>query len=355
MKAVVKTDLGPGVQILDRPVPEIGPEDVLLRVEAACICGSDLGFYAGGAELEGVLCPPVILGHEFAGVVERVGAAVTDWKPGDRAVSENTGHVCGKCPSCERGDYLLCPERKGIGYGMDGGFADYVRIPGDILKKYPNCLLPIPEGLSFEEAAMLDPASNAYRAVVEDARLLPGETVAVLGAGALGLFAVQMGRIAGAANVICISGARDEHTRLPLAKRLGATHTLVTTDPELERKVAEIAGADGVALAVECAGPAQAVRQALRLVRNGGTVVKVGMNSGVYGDSLDILSQRGITLKGHMGYDAAANRNVLNLMRQGALQTKPLITHRLPVTEFETGIELLRQRNAIKVILYPER
>jgi len=117
----------------------------------------------------------VVLGHEFAGVVARVGAKVSAWRPGDRVVSDNTGHVCGVCYSCSIGDYLLCPERRGLGYGMDGGFTKYVRIDGDLLKRVPNTLFHIPEDVPFAHAAILDPAANAYRAVIQEGGILPGK------------------------------------------------------------------------------------------------------------------------------------------------------------------------------------
>jgi len=167
MKALVKYGFGKGeTEIRDVPIPEISDDDLLIEVKAAGICGSDLAFDDGGHE--NLLNPPVILGHEFSGVISKIGKNIKDWKIGDRVVSENTGYICGKCYSCSIADYLSCPDRLGIGYGMDGGFTNFVKINGSILKRMPTCLFGIPETISFKEAAILDPCCNAYKAVVQE-------------------------------------------------------------------------------------------------------------------------------------------------------------------------------------------
>ena len=186
MKAVVKYGYGPReTELRDVPIPEIGDDDLLVEVKAAGVCGSDIAFDDG--HHKEILFPPVVLGHEFSGVVAKVGKNVTEWKVGDRVVSDNTGEVCGHCYACNTADYLSCPERKGIGYGMDGGFTNYVKILGKTLARVPNSLMRIPDCMSFEEAAILDPACNGYMAVVQEAKVMPGDFVAVFGVGALGL------------------------------------------------------------------------------------------------------------------------------------------------------------------------
>ena len=208
MLALVKCAEGRGnLELREVPEPAVGEADVLIEVKAAGICGSDIGF--ADEERMAILHPPVVLGHEFAGVVAAVGRKVTAWKVGDPVVSDNTGRVCGTCYACSVGDYLLCPDRLGLGYGMDGGFTRYVRIEGDLLARVPNTLFRIPSGVPFEHAALLDPAANAYRAVVQEGRLLPGEVVAVFGVGALGQFSIQMARIAGASEIVAIGLSAD--------------------------------------------------------------------------------------------------------------------------------------------------
>ena len=139
-------------------MPDVGPGDVLIEIRAAGICGSDIGFYDGVHEE--VCRPPVVLGHEFAGVISRVGPGVKGWEPGDRVVSDNTGYICGTCHACSTANYLLCPEHRGLGYGMDGGFTRFVKINGSLLSRIPNTLFRIPKDIPFEHAAILDPAGQ---------------------------------------------------------------------------------------------------------------------------------------------------------------------------------------------------
>ena len=194
MLALVKYGKGPKeTELRDVPVPEIGEDDLLIEVKAAGICGSDIA-YDNGDHPDHLNCP-VVLGHEFSGVVSKIGANVKDWKVGDRVVSDNTGYVCGKCFACTTGQYLSCPDRKGLGYGMDGGFTDYVKITGSLLSKNPNTLFRIPEGVSFDEAAILDPICNAYKAIVQESRIMPGEDIVVFGVGPLGLFSIQIAKV----------------------------------------------------------------------------------------------------------------------------------------------------------------
>ena len=178
MKAVVKYGFGPReTELRDVPIPEIGDDDLLIEVKAAGVCGSDIAFDDGGHKE--ILNPPVVLGHEFSGMVCKVGKNVTKWKVGDRVMSDNTGEVCGECYACNTADFLSCPERKGIGYGMDGGFTNYVKILGKTLARVPHSLMRIPDCMSYEEAAIMDPACNGYMAVVQEAKVMPGDFVAL--------------------------------------------------------------------------------------------------------------------------------------------------------------------------------
>ena len=352
MKALVKYGYGKGeTELREVPVPEIGDEDILIRVKAAGICGSDIAFDNGGHE--NLLNPPVILGHEFSGVIEKTGKNVKDWKAGDRVVSENTGYVCGKCYSCSTAGYLSCPERLGIGYGMDGGFTTFVKIPGLVLKRMAHPLYRIPDSISFEEAAIFDPCCNAYKAVVQESTFYPGEDMAVFGAGPLGLFAMQVGRVAGAANIIAI-GLSDDIERFKLAKKLGATHTIMADREDVHKKVLEITNGKGVALVVDCAGLAIVLKQAIDIVRNGGQIVKIGYDENPLNFSLDPILDKAISIKGHFAYDYISWKNVIKLTEKGLLDMRSMISHRLPLSKWKEGFDLVRKREAIKIILTPE-
>ena len=181
---------------IDVPEPTCGDDDVIIEIKAAAICGADMKHFNvdNGSEEFGS-----VRGHEFSGEIVEVGKDVTAWKVGQRVVSDNTGHVCGKCPACMRGDFLLCSEHVnlGLGYGYSGGFTKYCKIPGEILRIHPQALWEIPENVSYEEAAVLDPISNAYKALAQQSSLLPGENAVIFGTGPLGLFAVQIAKLMG--------------------------------------------------------------------------------------------------------------------------------------------------------------
>jgi threonine dehydrogenase-like Zn-dependent dehydrogenase len=352
MKAVVKYGYEKGeVEVRDIPIPEIGDDDILLEVKSAGVCGSDIGFY-NGLHKE-IVNPPVVLGHEFAGIVSKVGKNVVDWKIGDRVVSDNTGKVCGKCYACGTSNYLACPERLGLGYGMDGGFTKYVKIYGETLKVFPQSLMRIPDEMSFEEASIMEPFCNAYRAVIQESTILPGDFGAVFGVGPLGLFSIQALRVAGASKIIAI-GLSGDAERFELAKKLGATDIVVGDKENVLQKVKEITGGEDVALSVDCAGVSAVLKQALDITRMGGQIVKIGYDEKPLGFSLDIAINKGISIKGHFGYDWVSWRNSMNLVAAGKIDLKSMISHKMTLSEFKEAFDLVIKQKSIKIVLYPE-
>lgn len=354
MKAVIKKGYGPfELEYTDIPKPEVKDDDVLIKVKAAAICGSDLGLYYDTVTGKTVDYP-IVIGHEFAGEICETGKNVTRWKAGDRVVSDNTGYVCGECYACGSGEYLFCSHRKGMGNDMDGGFAEYVKIPGQVLNAFPNCLYRIPDNKSFEEASMMDPCCNGYKAVIQEGGLLPGQNVVVFGAGALGLFSIAAARIGGAGRIISVGMSEDEKVRFDIAKKLGATDFVVADKEDAPARCREIAGKEGVALIIDCAGAPVVLKQAIDIIRNGGKIVKIGYSRQPVGFSLDSMALKGVTLIGHMGYDSTSWKNCLRLLEKGEIDMEAVISHRLPLSQWKTGIELVKQKEATKVILLPE-
>ncbi len=352
MKAVVKYGYGKGeTELRDVPVPEIGDNDILLEVKAAGVCGSDIGFDDGGHE--NLLKPPVVLGHEFSGIIAEKGKNVFDWNMGDRVVSDNTGHVCGKCYACGTSNYLVCPDRLGLGYGMDGGFAKYVKIHGSTLEKFPQSLMAIPDNMSFEEAAILDPCCNGYKAVCQEANFMPGEIGAVFGVGPLGLFSIQALKAAGASRIIAI-GLEADKDRFDLAVKLGATDIIKSDKDDLFAVVKKITAAEGVALTVDCAGVSKVLEQAIEITRAGGEIVKIGYDERPLGFSLDPVIDKGVSIKGHFGYDWLSWRNSMRLVSSGTIDLKSMISHKMGISEFRKAFQMVRDKEAIKIILYPE-
>jgi len=350
MKAVVKYALGKEkIELRDVEKPVAGKGDLILEVKAAGVCGSDLNFYHGIHELN----PPCILGHEFAGIVHEVGEDVTDFKVGDALVSDNTGHVCGKCYLCSSGQFTLCPERLGLGYGTDGGFAKYVLIRESVLKTFKNCLMPIPEGISFEEAAILDPFANAYKSVVQEGGVMPGDDVVVFGMGALGLASIQVARAAGAINIIAVARNMNE-VRFNVAKQMGATHTVATNDQDLESIVLDVTKGEKSDLVIDAAGSNAILPVVPKILRNCCKYIKIGYDHTDVGCSLDEFVNTGISIVGHFAYDYTSWRQVLKLLAAGKLDAKSMITHHLKLSEFLKAFELMDSREAIRVILYPE-
>lgn len=344
---------GPGQTVYKEvDKPECGDRDIIIKVKSAAICGGDVGIYRGTLDL-GVY--DIVLGHEFAGVVAELGAhADKRFRVGDRIISENTSHVCGHCPACERGNFVNCAERKTMGVDDNGAFTQYVRIPGDLLAVYPNCVFSIPDEIGMEEAPLLEPASNCYTAVVQEGKLQPGESIVIFGAGAIALFCVQWAKVAGAGEIIVLGMEADQATRLPKAKELGATHCWLSTDPNVMQKINKVCGNSGVATVIDAAGAPICMKMALDIIRNDGIVVRVGMNDKPYVYGLNQIAVKSVRIEGHMGYNTTSWRNTINMVRLGKFNLKTLITDRLPLFDVKKGFEMLRNNTSIKIVLDPE-
>ena len=344
MQAVVKYGKENGmVELRDMPVPEIGAGDVLLEVKACGICGSDIEMWRGFSSSPTHL--PVIMGHEFCGVIDKAGTEVKTFKPGDRVVSETSAYVCGKCHFCKRGDYNLCPDRLGYGYGTDGAFTRYVRVREDILH-------PIPEGIPFEEAAITEPVCVAYNALIVRSRIKPGDTVVIIGPGPIGLNCVQIARVSGAGNIVVI-GTNADSNRLKVAEIMGADTVINAQKEDAVKKVLDITGGLGADMVVDTAGNSTTLKQSIEMVRRLGQITKIGWGPEPVNFSLDPLILKAVSLHGSYGHSWNTWKNVLKLMGTGRVKTKPLISHILPITEWEEGYGLVESKEAIKVILRP--
>lgn len=355
MKAIVKygaPQIKGTYHFIDIPEPVCGDDDVIIEVKAAAICGADMlhwGVENGCTEFNHVR------GHEFSGEIVEVGKNVTAWKIGQRVVSDNTGHVCGKCPACMRGDFLLCSEHVnlGLGYGYSGGFTKYCKIPGEILRIHPQALWEIPENVSYEEAAVLDPISNAYKALAEESNLLPGENVVIFGTGPLGLFATQMAKIMGAVNIVMVGLQEDVPYRFPVALKCGATACVNGSTEDVVARCKELCGgADSVDLVVDCAGAPSSLQQGIAMLRNNGQLVRIGQGFRPLNFDINDITKKGLDIKGHMAYNSISWKNSINLLKSGMIKVEPMITHRLGLSQWKEGFEKMASREAIKVIFH---
>jgi len=352
MKAIIRTSFErDGFRYGDKAVPEIGENDVLLKVMSVGLCGSDMHALDGHSDSLPIGCTP---GHEMAGVIAQVGENVKRWKVGDRVAADSAGYVCGTCQACIQGNYAQCKELQGMGYGLDGGFAQYVRIPGDVLLPYPSVLVPIPDNISFDEACTIDPAANGYYAIVQEAKLMPGQTVAVVGAGPLGLAAIQAAKLVSARKILVLVRKSTKQMHRDAAIQYGATDILETDgDVDLRQFVAQMTDGVGLDLIVDTAGPHSLYELYFDLLKKGGDIVKVGYGFEPHGAPLNNIMFRSQRILGHMGYNPTSWHYVLKLMEAGMIDQQSMITHVLPLSDFFKGVELMRNRDCIKVVFHP--
>jgi threonine dehydrogenase-like Zn-dependent dehydrogenase len=346
MKAIVKTAPGPGnVAYTDFPDPELLPGHALIEVRAAGLCGTDLSLYKWTDSMAGQFRPriPVVMGHEFAGVVAQVGPGVTGLHAGDR-VTANPIMYCGRCYYCKAGRQSICEDRPLLGLGLNGCFARFVTV------RQENIYLLPPE-VSFEAGAMSEILCVALHAL-ERVSVGPGDTVVVVGPGPLGFLVLLAARAAGASRLI-LTGLAADSDRLKVAASLGAHAIEVdATDPaEAVRGLTRGLGAD---VAFECSGHPSGVPQALGLVRKGGKIGVLGMGNADSSFNTAVLSYREVEMVGIRAYDPTTwhrSRDVL-VSRQFPLEI--LITHRLPLQEAARGIELMESRQGLKIMFTPD-
>ena len=341
MKAVVKARPEPGVEVREVDDPVAGLGEVMVRVRAASICGSDLGIYDFTPAYSGMVLP-VVMGHEFSGVVEAVGEGVEGYAAGDRVLSRSVVS-CGECRFCIAGMDNLCESSSLFGIHQDGGFAEYISVPQGLL-------YPIPEGMSFEEAALVEPLSNAVHFVNDITPVEPGDLAVVLGIGPIGLFSAQLLRLAGAE--VLMTGISVDTERFEIAGRLGLEAVNVDeVDPvELVMERTMGRGADVAFVAV---GAPSAVHQAVRLVRKRGHVTVVGIFPGDAALPMTTVVRREITLAG--AYDARAENfeESIELIESGRIKAAELATHRFPLEEAERAFDVAKSKVGCKVLFVP--
>jgi L-iditol 2-dehydrogenase len=343
MKALVLSAYN-HLELTDVPSPVVGPNEVLVRVEACGICGSDVHGYDGSS---GRRIPPIVMGHEAAGVVASVGGTVRGFAPGDRVTFDSTVY-CGVCDYCLRGEVNLCDNRQVVGvscgdYRREGAFAEYVRVPKHIVYK-------LPEGLSFAEAAMLEAVSVALHAVRVSA-LRGGERALVVGAGMIGLLTLQAAKAAGCSQVII---ADVDATRLDLARKVGADIVVHASGAELLSQVLARTDGKGVDVAFEAVGRNETVAVALDAVRKGGTVTLIGNITAEVTLPLQKVVTREIRLQGSAA-SAGEYPRAMELMTSGFIQVQPLITAVAPLADGPQWFARLhaREPNLMKVVLAP--
>lgn len=328
----------------DMPKPEPGREDLLVRVAACGICGSDVHGFDGST---GRRIPPVVMGHEAAGVVEAAGRAVTGFREGDRVTFDST-ISCGKCFFCRRGEINLCDNREVLGvscgdYRRHGAFAEYVSVPQHIAYK-------LPDALPFEHAAMIEAVSVAVHGVALTPVKL-GDTAVVVGSGMIGLLVVQALRLAGCGAIVAVD---LDNSKLALAKQLGADVAMNPREGDVAAGVREITGGRGAAVALEVVGATDPIATAIGSVRKGGAVTLIGNLSPKVEIPLQSVVTRQIRLMGSCA-SSGEYPACIELLARGAIRVEPLISATAPLAEGPIWFDRLynKEPNLMKVILKP--
>jgi alcohol dehydrogenase/L-iditol 2-dehydrogenase len=344
LKAVVKFDIKDGAtELREVPVPQIGPDDVLVRVEYTGICGSDPHIHHN--EVNYKINVPVILGHEFSGVIEEAGKNVKDFKVGERVTAETHADYCGKCLLCRTNNYHLCRERKGYGFHVDGAFAKYVKVPTRILHR-------LPENVTLKEAALTEPFCVAYSSLVKHSNIKPGDLVVIIGPGAIGILSAKVASIMGAGDIVVI-GTPEDKKRLEVAKEFGATEVFTEFNEDVKRYVQDIRDGYGADIVVDSAGVSETFRMAMDLVRPAGQINKIGWGPTPLGFSLDPLISKAVTVNFTFSHNWDVWEKCLILMNKKMIELEKLVTHELTIDHWEEGFKLVESREGLKVLLKP--
>src|SRR5688572_18891114 len=339
MKALVKAESKPGLWLQEVPVPEIGINDVLIRVDRTGICGTDLHIYKWDAWAQKTIPVPMVVGHEFVGEVVEVGSNVRDFFPGDVVSAE--GHVvCGRCRNCLAGRRHLCKDTKGIGVNRPGAFAEYISVPMTNVWHHNH-------KVDRDVAAIFDPFGNAVHTALSFPLL--GEDVLITGAGPIGIMAVAIAKHAGA-RFIVITDVNDY--RLDLARNMGATRVAnVRQDGDLQKIQKELGMAEGFDVGLEMSGSGQALAAMVENMAHGGKIALLGIPPARISVDWNKVIFNMLTLKGIYGREMYETWYKMTVMLQSGLDIKPVITHRFPCAEFEQGFEVMKTGKAGKVIL----
>jgi L-iditol 2-dehydrogenase len=344
MRGVVKTGRGPGlVELRDVPEPTPGPGEVLIQVAAAAICGSDLHIRRD----EHPYWPPVVLGHEFSGTVRAVGEGVTGYAPGDRVVSETSTGSCGLCFLCRSGNRHICAEKRAPGIGRDGAFADLVVMPAALLHR-------VPDGLPMEDAALSEPTAIAVHAVIERARVQPGESVVITGPGPIGLLCLQVARACGAGPIIVSGTASDAALRLRAARDLGADVTANVAEEDLAERVMALTSGRGADVVFDTSGAAGAIAGLPHLARRLGRLCAVGVvGRPEVSFPWDVAVFKGLEVQFSFSSRHTSWVTGLRLLASGKVRAKPLLTMEVPLERWQEAFEAQEEGRAIKALLVP--
>jgi len=339
MMAVVKDKPGPGFAWKEVPCPDIGAGQVLVQVKAVGICGTDIPIFDGVRAVPEGLIP----GHEFAGVIAQVGQGVEGWAVGDR-VAVGLVKGCGRCYYCKIGQESMCEDILELGIHIHGAFTTFTAVPH-------SCLHRLPDNLSFEEGAAVDPIASAYRGVRKVAVDVE-DSVVIFGPGAIGLYALQTVKARGAHQVMVV-GLPEDGPRLEVAEQLGADHVFTTQDGGVQDRVAQITGGRMASVVIEATGNPAVMPTVLNCAARQARVLVIGISHAEATFNPVIIVRRELQVIGSFCYSWEDFQESLWLLARGKISTQKMVTHIMALEQMGQALELLHERKALKVILRP--
>ena len=339
MKALVKAKPERGIWMQDIAVPEVGHNDVLIKVNRTAICGTDIHIFKWDDWAQKTIPVPMAVGHEFSGEIVDMGVEVRGFSLGDRVSAE--GHItCGHCRNCRAGRRHLCMNAIGVGVSRPGAFAEYLSVPAFNVFK-------LPDQITDDMASILDPLGNAtHTALSFD---LVGEDVLITGAGPIGVMAVAIARFAGARHVV-ITDVNDY--RLELARKMGASRALNVTRETIDDTMRDLRMEEGFDVGMEMSGNPQAFRDMLRTMHHGGKIAMLGIPPGEMAINWNDVIFKGLFIKGIYGREMFETWYKMSSMLQSGLNMEPIITHHFDIEEFQPAFELMESGQTGKVILH---
>lgn len=344
MKALVKFACGPGnVDVLDVDEPTCGPSQVKVEVAFCGLCGTDIHVLQDTFRNY----PPVILGHEFSGTVVEVGRAVEGVQHGERvACLGATAVTCGQCSYCIAGNFIFCLNRRGMGHGVNGGFARYV-----VLR--PDQLYRVPPDIGLEEAALSEPFAAVVQAVTELSDVRIGDVALVSGPGPMGLLCVKLLIAEGVKTIV--AGASGDDSRLEAALRFGAAAAINTSERSITDVIGELGDGRGVDVAFECAGHEKSVRACLEALRPLGRYTQVGICGREIQFPIDQIFYKQLKVTGSICYTAKSWDRVMKIFAQGRVRLNDMISEKLPISRWREAFDLCTTKRSLKVLMYPEK
>ena len=338
MRAIAKTQAGPGLEMVEVPIPEPGINDVLIKIRRTAICGTDVHIYNWDHWAEQTIKPPMVIGHEFVGEIAEVGSNVRGFKPGDLVDGE--GHiVCGVCRNCLAGRRHLCKSTRGVGVNRDGAFAEYLCIPA-------TNAVHVDPSIPLDVLACFDPLGNAVHTTLQWD--LVGEDVLITGAGPIGCMAVAIARKSGARKVVITD---VNPARLALAARMGATRTVDVSKEKLQDVQRELGMKEGFDVGLEMSGNAVALCDMIDNMTHGGRIALLGIIPEAASIDWHKVIFNMLTIRGIYGREMFETWYKMTALIQSGLDITPVITHRLPIASFQEGFELMRTGRSGKIVL----